>query len=121
MANLKIGAGTTFNVKIPLDKAVSEYYNIFISMYTDDKKPIRFSYVEKTGFNKLNIGNSASELIGVLTSSQTSKMRGCLLMAMKAVDEISPAENIGNSIPTNVKDTLGNNVEIFQSPLSESI
>jgi hypothetical protein len=120
MGTLKIGAGTTFNVTIPLDKAVSEYDNIFLSMYTDDKKPVRFSYVEKSGFNKLNIGNSASELVGVLTSAQTAKMRGCLLMAMKAVDEISPDENIGNSIPTNVKDTLGNNVEIVQSPLSET-
>jgi len=120
MGTLKIGAGTTFNVTIPLDKAVSEYDNIFLSMYTDDKRPVRFSYVEKSGFNKLNVGNSASELIGVLTSAQTAKMRGCLLMAMKAVDEISPNENIGNSIPTNVKDTYGNNVEIVQSPLNET-
>lgn len=120
MANLKIGAGTTLNITIPLDKPISQYDNIFLSLYTDDKKPVRFSFLEKTGFNKLDIGNSTSELIGVLTSDQTSKMKGCLLMAMKAVDEISPSENIGNSIPTFVKDTLGNNLEFINSPLSET-
>ena len=104
---MEIGAGTTINVSIPLDKAITEYVNIFISLYTNSAYPVRFSYLTKTGFNKLE--GSGSTLTGVLTAAQTAKMSGDLYMEMRAIDETTPNEDIGNSIPTLTTITIINN------------
>ena len=113
MVTKKIGSGTTINVKIPLSKSINDYENIFISLYTDKKNPVKFSYVETTGYNKLDIGSSETELVGVLTSVQTEKFYGLMCMEMKAISESTPDENIGNSIPTStgiefISNTLSN-------------
>lgn len=121
MATIKIGSSTTFNFTIPLDKPITEYVNIFASLYTDANKPVRFSYLEKDGFEKLVEGETTSELVGILTSANTSKMRGCLFMVVKAIETIGADENIGNSIPTKVTDAMGREIELVYSPLSETV
>ena len=118
---MEIGSGTTINITIPLDKAITEYDNIFISLYTNSAYPVRFSYLTKTGFNKLNQGNTSSQLIGVLTAAQTAKMTGDLYMEMRAIDETTPDENIGNSIPTLVKNTDGTALTIVNNTLKSTI
>lgn len=118
---MEIGSGTTFNINIPLDKAITEYDNIFISLYTNAAYPVRFSYLTKTGFNKLDIGNSTSQLVGVLTSTQTAKMSGNLYMEMKAIDETTPDENIGNSVPTLVTDSNGEPLTFVNNTLKSTL
>ena len=117
MANREIGAGTTFNVTIPLPEAITEYVNILIALYTSASSPIRFSYVAKEGFNKLSVGATPLLLVGTLTGAQTANMKGELYMEMKVVDEVGADENIGNSIPTLVKDENGLTVELVSNTL----
>ena len=95
----KIGSGTTIDIEIPLEKAVSEYSNVFASLYTTPGNPVRFSYVEKEGFNKLTVGSENNILVGSLKSDQSAKMKGCLMMELKAIEGIGDAEDAGNSIP----------------------
>jgi hypothetical protein len=118
---MEIGSGTTINITIPLDKAITEYDNIFISLYTNAAYPVRFSYLTKTGFNKLNVGNTSSQLIGVLTAAQSAKISGDLYMEMRAIDETTPDENIGNSIPTLVVDANGEAVTFINNTLKSTI
>ena len=112
MAVTKTGSGTSIEVTIPLDKAITEYDNILAALYTNPVAPVRFSYLEKEGYNKLEVGSSPNELVGVLKSEQTAKMKGCLMMVMKAVDETTPSENIGVSVP------IFTNIEFFANPLN---
>jgi len=116
MKTIEIGAGTTFNITIPLDKEISEYENVLIALYTDKNKSVKFSYVEKEGYNKLEAGSTTSELVGVLTSAQTDKMRGLLTMEL-AAQEIGTTENVGKSLPTYVKDSNGSIVELCENVL----
>ncbi len=100
MASIKLGSGTTINITIPLPESVSEYENVFASLYTNPASPVKFSYVTKTGFNKLDIGNATNQLVGKLTSAQTANMRGELYIVLKVIDEVGALEDIGDSIPT---------------------
>ena len=117
MKTLDIGAGDTFFVTIPLDKPISQYVNIEAALYTDKNKPVKFSYVEKVGYNKLNIGDSTSQLKGILLSTQCDKMNGLLVMEVAAYEVVDGVENIGKSKPTYVKDLLGNIVQICENVL----
>ena len=100
MASIKLGAGTTINITIPLPEIITEYENVLVSLYTNPASPVKFSYVTKTGFNQLTVGNTTSELVGKLTSAQTANMRGELYMVLKVIDEVGALEDIGDSIPT---------------------
>lgn len=121
MASIKIGAGTTFNVTIPLPADVTTYENVLVALYTSGASPIKFSYVTKTGYNKLNVGNTNFQLLGLLTSAQTANMRGDLIMEMRFVDAVGSAEDSGTSVPTFVTDNLGNNVEIVPNVLKNAL
>lgn len=110
----KIGSGTSINLSIPLDKPITEYVNFFVALNTNQSEPVRFSYVEKVGFNKLEIGETDNELIGLLTSDQTAKMKGCLYMTLKAIDEVGASEDIGTSIP------VFTTIEFIDNPLKST-
>lgn len=100
MASIKLGASTTINITIPLPEAVTKYENIIASIYTNQCSPVKFSYVTKSGFNKLDIGNATNQLVGKLTSAQSALMRGELYMVLKVIDEVGALEDIGDSEPT---------------------
>lgn len=116
MKTQKIGSGTTFNITIPLPELISEYENVLLAIYTDKNKAIKFSYVEKVGYNKINVGGSNLELETILTSAQTDKMNGCLLMEMRFV-KVGEVEDIGNSIPTPVLNDFGYQIELTPTVL----
>ena len=115
MASIKLGSGTTIDIAIPLPAAITTYDNVFLSIYTNPSKPVRFSYVEKTGYNKLDVGNSTSQLVGKLTSAQSAMMCGELYMVMKVIDEVGASEDIGDSIPTLV------GIELIDNNLKSTI
>lgn len=102
MASIRLGAGTTLNITIPLPEAVTEYENVLATVYTNQAAPVKFSYLEKTGFNKLDIGNATNQLVGKITSAQSAKMNGELYMVLKVIDEVGELEDIGDSEPTKI-------------------
>ena len=112
----QIGAGTSFNITIPLPESIENYENILLAIYTDSARPVKFSYVEKTGYNKINIGKTSLELETLLTNAQTSKMEGCLFMEMQFV-KTGAIEDIGNSIPTAIINEFGYQIEIIPTVL----
>jgi hypothetical protein len=114
MKTQKIGAGSSFNITIPLPNPITSYENILMAIYTDKNKTVKFSYVEKVGYNKLNVGNTQSELIATLTSAQSDKFDGCLYMELQA---IAIGNNVGKSIPTTILNSLGQQIEIIQNVL----
>lgn len=117
MKTQQIGAGTSFNITIPLPESIVNYENILLAIYTDSAKPIKFSYVAKTGYNKIDVGSTSVELETLLTNAQTAKMQGCLFMEMQAVKVSGIAENIGNSIPTPILNAFGYQIEIIPTVL----
>lgn len=120
MKKISIGAGTPFYITIPLPENISEYSNVLLALYTDENKPVKFSYVEKTGYNKLESSQSGNQLTGILTREQTAKMRGCLLMEMEFV-KVGEPEDGGNSIPYQVLGPNGEFIEIVKNVLSKSL
>ena len=117
MKTQQIGAGTSFNITIPLPELITEYENILLAIYTDSARPVKFSYVEKAGYNKINVGQTSLELETLLTNAQTDKMQGCLFMEMEVIKVSGVAENIGNSIPTPILNAFGYQIEIIQTVL----
>ena len=117
MKYLKIGAGTSFNISIPLTEDISAYDNILAAIYTDRNRPVKFSYVEKDGFNKLNVDETGLQLTGLLTGAQTSNMKGCLFMEMRFVKTVDGIKDEGNSISTPVLDNLGQQIELTDNVL----
>lgn len=117
MKTEKIGAGTPFLITIPLPEAIENYENVLAALYTDKNKSVKFSYVEQTGYNKINVGLSTFELETILTGEQTAKMDGCLFMEMKFIKDGQPI-NKGNSLPTPVLNELGYQAEFIPTVLS---
>lgn len=115
MRTQKIGAGTSFNVTIPLPEEITEFENVLLAIYTDKNKAVKFSYVEKVGYSKLNIGTSSLELKTILTSEQAAKMKGCVFMEMQFIKD---GEDVGNSIPTPIINALGYQIELVDTVLS---
>lgn len=97
MKTQKIGAGTTLNFKVPLPISITNYQNIEVEIFVDESKPIKFSCVEKTGFQPLIQGDTDLEIIGKLKSSDSLKLKGCLFMKLNCFREIGVNENIGFS------------------------
>jgi hypothetical protein len=117
MKTQQIGAGTSFNITIPLPELITEYENILLAIYTDSSRPVKFSYVAKTGYNKINIGQTSLELETLLTNAQTDKMQGCMFMEMEVIKVSGVAENIGNSVPTPIINEFGYQIEIIPTVL----
>ena len=113
MKTKKIGAGTSFNITIPIEEPIENFSNVLLAVYTDEKRAVKFSYVEKAGFTKINVGSTTMELETVLTSEQTDKMQGCLFAEMKFLK----GTDIGNSIPTPILDEFGYQLELIPTAL----
>lgn len=105
--NTKLGSGTTLDLTIPLPVPISEIHNVECEFYTDPNKPFKFSYLEKTGYSKLNEGANPAQLVGKILSTDTAKMKGCLFMRISLIkDAESATEDIGRSIPTSTTITF---------------
>lgn len=120
MKTLKIGSGTTFNISIELPEEISTYKNVLLSIYTDELFPVRFSYIEKAGFNKIDSDETGLILSATLTAEQTAKMKGCMYMVMKFSENLED-ENIGTSIPTPILDGNGLQVELVNNNLKSAV
>lgn len=102
--NKDLGAGTTLDLTIPIGQPVGELYNVEAELFVDPKKPVKFSYLEKEGFEKLELGQDENTLVGKLLSEHTLKFKGCLYMRLTVIqDETKAAENIGRSLPTSTR------------------
>ena len=107
VTNIMIGSGTTLDFKIPLGVPVASIHNVIAEFFTDPNKTVKFSYIETVDFLKLNESTDPNELLGKLPSSETIKMRGCLLMRLQVIaDETAETEDIGRSVPTPTKITF---------------
>jgi len=96
-----IGIGTTLDFNIPLPQSIEELYNVKVELFTNEDKPVRFSYLEIAGQNRLILGETNFLLKGKLLSKHTAKMQGCLFMRVEIIaDENESTENVGNSIKT---------------------
>ena len=105
--NKQIGSGTTIDVQFPLPVNISELYNVEVELYTDPNRPVKFSYIEKDGFYKLETNEAGSAVIWKLLSKETVKMRGCLMMRMTIfADNDHESENVGRSVPTDTTITF---------------
>ena len=117
MKYLKIGAGTSFNISIQLTEVIAAYDNVFAAIYTDQNRPVKFSFIKKEGFNKLNVDETGLQLTGLLTGAQTANMKGCLFMEMRFVKTVDGIKDEGNSISTPVLDNLGQQIELTDNAL----
>jgi len=96
-----LGIGTTVDFTIPLPVAITELHNVLVELFTNEDKPVRFSYLPIFGQNSLVIGGTNLELKGKLLSKYTAKMKGCLFMRLEVIaEELEATENIGNSLKT---------------------
>ena len=99
-----LGSGTTLDLTIPIGQPISELYNVEAELFVDPKKPVKFSYLEKDGYEKLELGQDENTLVGKLLSEHTLKFKGCLYMRLTVIqDETKAAENIGRSLPTSTR------------------
>jgi len=101
METTNLGIGTTVDFIIPFPVAITELHNVLVELFTNEDKPVRFSYLPILGQNSLVIGGNNLELKGKLLSKYTAKMKGCLFMRLEVIaDETEANENVGNSLKT---------------------
>jgi len=96
-----LGIGNTLDFLIPLPQSILELHNVTVKLFTNEDRPVKFSYLEIPGQNRLILGETNFLLKGKLLSKHTAKMQGCLFMRVEIIaDEIEATENVGNSIKT---------------------